>query len=288
MRAITQPLERVPASALLFGAIVSFQLGSALAIGLFPLFGATGVLFLRMALASLLLCALYRGQLRDGWRQSPRGIALLGLMMATMSLLFYEALARLPLGITVAIEFLGPFGVAIASSRRWLDIGCVILAGAGILLLTPDIGTALDPIGILFALGAGAGWAGYIIVSQRLGKAVEGGVGLALAMSITALIILPIGGMGALAQLSVNAAAIPAILGVAIFSGALPMLFEFLALKSMSTKTYGVLIALEPVVATLAGFLLLGDRIGWRGWLAILLISLASALAARLARPKQP
>lgn len=286
MTAILKPMERVPAPALLLGAIVSLQLGAVLAIGLFPVFGTNGVLFLRLALGGLLLCVLYRGQLRSGWRRAPRGIALLGVLIAVMSILFYESLLRLPLGIAVAIEFLGPLSVALIASRRWLDIGCVILAGGGILLLAPDIGAGLDPIGALYALAAGACWGGYIVVSQRLGKAVEGGVGLAIAMSIAALILLPIGGFGALAQLPANMASWAAVLGVGMFSAGLPLLFEFLALKSMSAKTYGVLIAMEPVVATLVGFLLLGDSVGWRGWFAILLVSLASALAAWLAREK--
>lgn len=286
MNIILKPLERVPTPILLLGAIVSLQVGAVLAIGLFPVFGTTGVLFLRLALGSLLLCALYRGQLRKGWRQAPKSITLLGVLMAVMSMAFYESLLRLPLGIAVAIEFLGPLGVALAASRRWLDIGCVILAGAGILLLAPDIGTALDPVGVLYALAAGACWGGYVVVGQRLGKAVEGGVGLALAMSIAALILLPIGGVGALAQLPANAGSWLAILGVGLFSAGLPLLFEYLALKSMSAKTYGVLIAMEPVVATLAGLALLGDSIGWRGWVAILLVSLASATAAWLAREK--
>lgn len=286
MNVILKTMERVPAPALLFGAIVSLQLGAVLAIGLFPLFGTHGVLFLRLALGSLLLCVLYRSELRSGWRQAPRGITLLGVLMAVMSMLFYESLLRLPLGIAVAIEFLGPLSVALATSRRWLDIGCVILAGGGILLLAPDIGAALDPIGVLYALGAGACWGGYVIVGQRLGKAVEGGAGLAIAMSIAALILLPIGGFDVLAQLPANIPSWPAILGVGMFSAGLPLLFEYLALKSMPAKTYGVLIAMEPVVATLVGFLMLGDSIGWRGWFAILLVSLASALAAWLAREK--
>lgn len=286
MNLILQPMERVPTPVLLLGAIVSLQVGAVLAIGLFPVFGTTGVLFLRLALGSLLLCVLYRGELRAGWRQAPWGITLLGVLMAAMSMVFYESLLRLPLGIAVAIEFLGPLGVALAASRRWLDISCVILAGTGILLLAPDIGTALDPIGVLYALAAGVCWGGYVVVSQRIGKAVEGGVGLALAMSIAALIMLPIGGIGALAQLPANVASWPAILGVGLFSAGLPLLFEYLALKSMSAKTYGVLIAMEPVVATVAGLVMLGDRIGWRGWLAIALVSLASAVAAWLAREK--
>lgn len=284
MKAIIQPIERLPAPLLLLTAIVSIQLGAVLAIGLFPLFGPLGVLFLRMTIGGAVLCCLYRGHLLRGFRQAPRGILLLGLLMAVQSGIFYESLARIPLGIAVAIEFLGPLGVALAASRRWLDVLCVVLAAGGILLLTPDIGSRLDPVGVLYAFGAGMGWAVYILLSKRIGRAVEGGVGLALAMIFAALLLLPVSGLGALAQLTVNGAAIPAVLGVALFSAAIPLLLEFLALKSMPTKTFGILIAAEPMVATVIGFALLGDRIGWRGWLAILLITFASIAAAWLAR----
>jgi inner membrane transporter RhtA len=167
---------------LLLLAIVSIQLGSALAITLFPVYGPLGMLFLRQALGGVSLCLLYWAGLAGALRQAPFGILLLGLAMSVQSATFYEALARIPLGIAVSIEFLGPLAVALLTSRRLVDMLCVLLAAGGILLLTPAIGANLDPVGVAFAFAAGAGWACFILVSRRLGQLVEGGVGLAMAM----------------------------------------------------------------------------------------------------------
>jgi inner membrane transporter RhtA len=135
--------------------------------------------------------------LRAAFRQAPIGILGLGLIMAAQSGSFFEALARIPLGVTVAIEFIGPLSVALIASRRLLDLLCVLLAGAGIALLTPSIGSSLDPVGVMLAFGAAAGWACFILLSRRLGQVVEGGAGLALAMAIAGLVLFPIAGVGA-------------------------------------------------------------------------------------------
>jgi inner membrane transporter RhtA len=261
---------------LLLLAIVSIQLGSALAITLFPVYGPLGMLFLRQALGGVSLCLLYRTGLAGALRQAPFGICLLGLAMSVQSATFYEALARIPLGIAVSIEFLGPLAVALLTSRRLADILCVLLAAAGILLLTPAIGTSLDPVGVAYAFAAGAGWACFILVSRRLGRMVEGGVGLAMAMAVSGLLLFPIAGPEALRDAAAVPATLFAVAGVALFSAAIPLLFEFLALRAMPPRRYGVLVALEPVVATVIGIILLAETIDLRAWLAILLISLAS------------
>jgi inner membrane transporter RhtA len=261
---------------LLLLAIVSIQLGSALAITLFPVYGPLGMLFLRQALGGFSLCLLYRAGLAGALRQAPFGIFLLGLAMSVQSATFYEALARIPLGIAVSIEFLGPLAVALLTSRRLADILCVLLAAAGILLLTPAIGTSLDPVGVAYAFAAGAGWACFILVSRRLGRAVEGGVGLAMAMAVSALLLFLVAGIEALRDAAAYPATLAAVAGVALFSAAIPLLFEFLALRAMPPRRYGVLVALEPVVATVIGIILLAETIDLRAWLAILLISLAS------------
>ena len=282
MKAATSRLDRAPATLLLLLAILSIQLGAALAITLFPIYRPLGMLFLRMTIGGALLCLLYRSTVVTALRQAPLGILALGLTMAVQSGTFFEALAHIPLGITVAIEFLGPMSVALIASRRLLDVLCVLLAAIGIALLTPSIGTSLDPVGVIFAFAAGAGWACFILLSRRLGQAVEGGVGLALAMTVAGLLLFPFVGPGAIASVAAHTPTIMAIIGVVLFSAAIPLLFEFLALKTMPTKKYGVLISLEPVVATLVGIVVLSETVGIRAWIAVLLITIASIGVALL------
>jgi len=286
LKATLLRLERVPPTLLLLLAIVSIQFGSALAITLFPVYGPLGMLFLRQAIGGAMLCILYRAALVRAFRQAPLGIVLLGLTMSVQSGVHYESLARIPLGIAVSIEFLGPLGLALATSRRLVDVACVLLAGAGILLLTPAIGTSLDPVGVLFALAAAAGWAVFILVSRRVGRALEGGVGMALAMAVSGLLLFPVTGLQAFADVAANAATVVAVAGVALFSAALPLLFEFLALRKMPARKYGVLVSIEPVLATLVGAALLADAIDLRAWIAIILISLASVGVALLSKPE--
>ncbi len=276
MKAEVAVLERVPPTAMVLSAIVSIQLGSALAISLFPVFGPLGILFLRMAVGGVFLCLLFRSALLRAVRQAPLGILALGLAMAVQSAMFYEALARIPLGITVSIEFIGPLGVALATSRRLADVACVALAAAGIALLTPSIGTSLDSVGVALALAAAAGWACFILISRHLGRAAEGGVGLALAMAVCGLLLFPVAGIGALGSLAAHPGSVVAVLGIAVFSAAIPLLFEFLALKSMPARKYGVLVSFEPVVATIVGVVALAETIDLRTATAILMICLAS------------
>ena len=277
-------LERVPPTILLLSAILCIQLGTVLAITLFPVYGALGMLFLRMALGGVILLLIYRADLLRVLRQAPWGIFFLGLTMAVQSCLIYEALARIPLGIAVSIEFLGPLGLALATSRRLADIACVLMAAAGIALLTPSIGTSLDALGVSLAFAAGAGWAWYIVLLRRLGRQVEGGPGMALAMVISALLLLPYPGLHALASVAAQPATILAIFGVAMLSAAFPLLFEFIALKSMPARRYGVLVALEPVAATIVGVAFLHAAPDLNAWLAVLLISTASVGVALLGR----
>ncbi|HVR66676.1 MAG TPA: EamA family transporter [Verrucomicrobiae bacterium] len=286
MRSADALLGRTPPAALLLLAILSIQVGSAVAVTLFPIFGPLGILFLRNALGGLILCILWRTALVPALRRAPGGVCMLGLAMAVQSAAFYEALARIPMGIAVAIEFLGPLGIALAASRRRLDVACVLLAALGLLLLTPSINSSLDPIGVLFALAAGAGWACFVLASRRLGQSVDGGVGLALAMAVSGMLLFAFAGPAALGTLAANPPTLITVAAVTIFSAALPLLFEFIALRRMPPKTYGILVSLEPVAATLIGGAILGDRIGLRAWIAIGLISLASLLVAVGKKPR--
>ena len=204
-----------------------------------------------------------------------------GVALGLMNWSFYEAIARIPLGVAVTIEFTGPLLVAVIGSRRPLDLVWIALAAAGIVLLVDPGGGSLDPVGVGFALAAAACWMAYIYLSKRTGAAFPGGSGLAIAMAVGALIVLPAGVIqadGALAE--------PELLGsalvVALLSSVLPYSLELEALRRLPESVFGVLMSLDPAVAALVGFVLLRQDLGARDVLAIAMVVVASAGAASL------
>jgi len=285
-------LSRLPATALgmtpppglVLLSILSIQVGAALAIGLFPVLGASGTVFVRVALSAVLLLIATRLPLDRRLRDNAGLILLFGAILATMNLCFYQALARIPLGIAVTIEFLGPLAVAVATSRRLKDFLWIGLALGGVGLLTPDIGDSLDPIGVLFAAVTGACWAGFILLSGRVGRIFPGGSGLALAMAVAALLLIPFGALDSGPAFGdVNLLLIA--LGVALLSTMIPYSLEFEALKRLPPRTYSVLITLEPAVAVMIGVILLGETLGLRTAFAVACVTLA-AIGATLTRGK--
>ena len=184
---------RVPASALVVGAIASVQFGGALAVHLFAAVGPGGATLLRLASATIVLVAIWRPRLGRHARRELLLAALFGLVLAGMNLSFYSAIHRIPLGVAVSLEFVGPLAVAIGGSRRRLDLLWVGLAAAGILTLTHSGGHGVDGLGILLALTAGCLWGGYILISARVGRAFAGGSGLTLAMCVSTVVALPVG-----------------------------------------------------------------------------------------------
>jgi inner membrane transporter RhtA len=279
--AVTAP-PRVPPVVLVLGAISSVQVGAALAKTLFDEIGPGGTVFVRVAFAALLLAIVWRPRL-GGHTRGDLWLALaFGFTLAGMNLAFYSALERIPLGVTVTLEFVGPLGVAVAGSRRALDLLWVALAAAGILLLSDFGATDLDGLGVGLALLAGCLWAAYIVLSARVGRVFPGGGGLALAMIVACVPLLPVGVAEAGADLLV-----PWILvagaAVAVLSSAVPYSLELEALRRMPAGVFGVLMSLEPAVAALAGFVVLGEGLAARELIAILLVVAASAGAARQA-----
>jgi inner membrane transporter RhtA len=263
--------------------IVSVQVGSALAKHLIGAAGSFGTVALRLFFAAVVLML--------AWRPSPRmnrrawAVVLgYGAILGSMNLCFYLALARIPLGIAVTIEFLGPLAVALAGSRRWLDIFWAALAAGGVLLLMEGHGDRPDLVGVLFALAAGTCWGLYILAGAALGRHTTQGNGLALGMAVAALVAVPFGvaesGM-ALVQPWVLAAG----LGVALLSSVIPYSLELEALRKMPTRVFGILMSLEPAVAALAGLILLREALHWSQWIAVLCVVAASAGATRGARP---
>ncbi len=265
-------------------AMLSVQTGAALVKGLFPQVGVAGATALRLILASCMLLVVWRP-----WRMRPtaheaRNILIYGCAMGWMNFCFYSALDRIPLGIAVALEFTGPLAVALAASRRALDFLWIALAALGILALLP-LGVASQPLpatGVAFALAAGVCWAIYIVFGQRAG-AVHGGATAALGTVVGAAVIAPLGIAQAGSALW-SPAILPAALGVALLSSALPYSLEMFALTRLPTRTFGVLMSGEPAVGALAGLCFLGESLTAVQWMAIASIMVASGGSATTAR----
>jgi inner membrane transporter RhtA len=259
--------------ALVVAAVSSLQFGAGYAVTLFDEVGAAGAAFLRLAIAALMLVAIWRPRLRGHPPADVRLAAGFGITLGLMNLCIYEAMDRIPLGIAVTIEFWGPLAVAVAGSRRFLDLLWVGLAAGGIVLLADPGGGSLDAAGIAFALAAGGLWAVYIALSARTGRVFPGGSGLAIAMVFGALATLPAGaGADLLAPEILAAGAV-----VALASSVIPYSLELEALRRLPARVFGVLMSLEPAVAALAGLVVLGQALGAREWVAIALVVVASA-----------
>jgi inner membrane transporter RhtA len=269
--------ERSVAVGLVLAAAGSLQVGAAFAVTLFDDLGPAGAAFLRLAFAAVVLWAIWRPRL-DG---DLRLAAAFGVALGLMNWSIYESIDRIPLGVAVTIEFAGPLLVAVIGSRRPLDGFWIALAAAGIVLLADPGGGSIDALGVLFALTAAACWMAYIYLSQRTGQAFPGGSGLALAMAVGALVVLPAGvieGGSALVEPDLLASAFV----VALASSVLPYSLELEALRRLPAAVFGVLMSLEPAVAALAGFVVLGQDLGARELLAIGMVVVASAGAASL------
>jgi inner membrane transporter RhtA len=282
LRAVLLPL------AALLVAMVSVQTGAALVKGLFPRVGVAGATTLRLALASLMLLAVWRPWRRLPKARETRSLLIYGVAMGVMNLCFYSALARIPLGIAVALEFSGPLAVAMAASHRAVDFVWLAFAALGLLALLP-LGLAhqpLSPAGIAFALAAGACWALYIVFGQKAG-ALHGGMTTALGTVIGAIVIIPFG----VAQAGIallDPRALPVACGVALLSSALPYSLEMFALTRLPTRTFGVLMSAEPALGALSGWCFLHERLSLIQWTAVASIMLATAGSAITSRRAAP
>jgi len=272
---------RPAAVAMVLAAAGSLQVGAAFAVTLFDDLGPGGAAFLRLLLAAIVLLALWRPRVRGHSMADLRIAAAFGLALGLMNWSIYEAMDRIPLGVAVTIEFWGPLAVAVVGSRRALDLLWVALAALGIVLLASPGGGGIDAGGVVLALLAGGCWAAYIGLSARTGQAFPGGTGLAIAMAVGAVVVLPAGiaqGGAALVHPGLLASA----LVVALASSVLPYSLELEALRRLPGAVFGVLMSLEPAVAALAGLAVLGQALVPREWAAIGLVVTASAGAAAL------
>jgi inner membrane transporter RhtA len=272
-------VHRLKAILLVICAATSVQGGAAVAKSLFPTIGPPGVVWLRLLFGSIALWVIARPELRSRpWREL-RLVVVLGVVLVSMNVSFYESIDRLPLGVAVTVEFLGPLSVAILASRRRLDFLWVAMAGVGVALLAESGGKDVDATGLAFAVLAAAFWALYITVSVPIGKAFPGASGLAPAMLLGALLITPWGIVRSSGHLD-DPQVLGAAVGVGLLSSALPWSLELEALRRLPTNVFGVALALEPAIAALAGLVFLDEHLHLRSWLAIVLVIVASAGAA--------
>jgi inner membrane transporter RhtA len=271
-----------PAILLVVVGLACQEVGAALAVLLFPEVGALGMVMLRLVFSAILLLLIARPGLRGHSREGWLAVLGFGVVLALMNGLFYLALARLPLGVTVTIEVLGPLVLSIVASRRrsaWL---WALLALAGVVALAGGGWERLDPLGVLFALGAAASWAFYILASARVGREFPKLDGLALAMTAGALIALPFGILTAgEALLRPDLLALGA--AVAVLSSTIPYALELVALRRLPAAAFAILMSLAPATAAIAGWVLLGQQLTWLELVGIALVIVASIGAVRAA-----
>jgi len=284
---VRRDVAPLPVAALM-GAMVSIQIGATFAKGLFPLIGAQGTTALRLGVGALMLVAVLRPwQMRPSRAAMPWLIAY-GVTLAALNLLFYAALARIPLGVAVALEFSGPLLVATLTSRRGIDFAWIALAVAGIVLLSPFIHSLrpLDPTGVMLALAAGGFWALYIVLAQKVGAEL-GTRTTAYGMAIAAALVLPFSVSHAGAMLATPSILSSALL-VGLFSSALPFWLEMVALTRMPARVYGTLTCLEPGLGALMGFLFLHESLTTTQCAGIAAVIVAAFGTALTSRPPVP
>ncbi|MFC4049535.1 DMT family transporter [Actinomadura syzygii] len=280
----TLSLGSVPPPALILLGIISLQVGAGLAKHLFDRLPPSAIVTMRLLTSAVVLGFLARRALRTVLRDHSRSslaiAAGFGLALALMNFSIYQSFARIPLGVAVTIEFLGPLTVSIVASRRPRDALWVVLAGAGVVMLARGGSGGLDPVGIAFALLAGTCWAGYILLTAATGKRFSGSTGLAVASIVGTFAILPLGVASAGTAL-LDPRLVLVGVGVGLLSSVIPYSLELEALRRMPARVFGVLMSLEPAIAALVGLALLGEVLTGRQWIAICLVIVACAGATR-------
>lgn len=257
-------------------AIISVQCGAAIAKGLFPEIGAAATASLRIGLSAAILLIAFRPNLFKLNPKQWKYVILYGASLGMMNMVFYLAIARIPVGLGVTLEFVGPLILAIFGSRRIIDFIWVALSIIGIALIAPWTSNGLDISGVLLALLAGVFWATYIILGGRISKIMKGGEAVSIGMLVATIIILPFGILsGGLSHLS------PKLLGLgaalALLSSAIPFTLEIGALKQLPARTFSILMSLEPAMASLAAFAFLQEYLSVTECIAVGCVVVASA-----------
>jgi inner membrane transporter RhtA len=275
--------RRTAAGGLVVAAATAQEVGAAFAVGLFGALGVTGTVFARFTVAGVVLCGFGRPRWRGLTARGYRAIVALALTLTAMNLCFYQALSRIPLGVTVTVEVCGPLVLSVALSRRWLSWTWAVLAFAGAALLGLGHGHLRAPsaVGLAFAVGAAASWAGYILATAHVGTIFDNLDALTLATVIGSLLTAPF----AIASIDPDAALRWSVAGLAIIVGlmcsVIPYSLELISLRSLPSSTFAVLTSLSPAIAALAGWFVLHQRLGWSDSLAVALVMIASIGAMR-------
>lgn len=279
------PFQRFIPFLAVLGSVTALGVGTSWAKqALFPVVGAQGTTAVRVGLSALLMLMLWRPWRWRLSRADAQAVALYGAALGAMNLMFYLSLQTLPFGLAVAIEFAGPLAVAIWSSRRAVDFVWVALAIVGLALLLPLglSGSTLDPLGVLYSVGAAVFWALYIVFGKRAGH-LHAGQSVSLGLLVAALVVVPVGVAHAGAALLSPSVLLVGV-AVAAISSALPISLEMMALKRLPKEAFGIMISMEPAVAALLALALLGERLDTVQWLAIGCIVAASMGSAATAR----
>lgn len=272
---------------MVLGGVVSVQFGGALAAKLIERIGAPGAVSLRLALAVPILLLIARPALRNRTKRDLLSVVAFGIVLGLMNLSFYLSLERLPLGVAVTIEFIGPLGLAAAMSRRRRDLIAVAAAGLGVVLVNGHELSAVDWVGVGFAALAGLLWACYILLSADTGRRFEQLDGLALAMVVSTLVTAPIG-IGTAGSELLHWQVLLVGLAIAVLSSVLPYSLETLALRRMRPAVFGILMSLEPAVAATAGFLVLRQQLAVIQLIGMICVVGASIAITRTARTEAP
>ncbi len=257
-------------------AIVSVQSGAAIAKGLFPVLGAAATASLRIGISALILLAVYRPNFRNISRKQWKLVVPYGFCLGAMNLIFYLSIERIPIGLAVTLEFIGPLLLAVLGSRRLIDFVWIALAAAGIVLIAPWTNNGVDLLGAFLALLAGAFWALYIVLGGKVSKVMDGGQAVATGMLFAALLILPFGIFGGkLAFLTPELFGLG--LALALLSSAIPFTLEMKALGQLPAKTFSILMSLEPAAASICALIFLQEYLSYNEILAVVFVVVASA-----------
>jgi inner membrane transporter RhtA len=266
----------IPPLPAVMGAIISVQAGAAIAKGLFPVLGATGTASVRIGLSALILLAVNRPNLKRLSKAQWNAVIPYGLCLGAMNVIFYMSLERIPLGLAVTLEFIGPLLLAVAGSRRVIEFLWVLLAAAGIAFIAPWNEKSIDLVGSLLALLAGGFWAGYIILGRRTSKIMDGGQAVTIGMIFATMIVLPFGvasgGLGNFTPIMILSGT-----ALALLSSAIPFTLEMNAMRKIPAQTFSILMSLEPAVAALCGLIFLHELLSFYEWMAVALVVIASA-----------
>lgn len=284
-------MTRVPAPLLALAAIVSVQLGAAIAKTRFDEVGPIGAATLRLVIGAVVLALVVRPRVRRWSRRQWLGALALGVALGGMNVCIYVAFASIPIGVAVTIEFLGPLTLSLVHTRRWRDALWAALALAGVVLLGVGPSAVTSATGVVFAVLAAACWAGYIVMNRHVGQAIPGVDGLAVSMLVAMVVALPFGARAAVRGIVADPSLLLVFGAVAVLSSVLPYALEMLALRRMPTRVFGVLQSTGPAVAALAGLLVLAEGLSVLEVAALVCVTVASigvTLSARRRRGVLP